>query len=98
MSPAISTMATKKAKLSYIESLTPEEILKLIPHDVMNKLVLKAGAVQAYLANVSDGDMVNSPHPTASNHPCLNAVETSITETGKAMRPLNAFIAFRSKL
>ena len=95
MSPTTTAMATKKDKLSYIESLTPEEILKLIPHDVMNKLVFKTGAVKAYLDNVSDGQIVNPAHAAAPSH--LDIVGTSPTGTSKAMRPLNAFIAFRSK-
>ncbi|MBE3042634.1 hypothetical protein IMZ48_08665 [Candidatus Bathyarchaeota archaeon] len=85
-------MASKKDKLSYIQSLTPEEILKLIPHDVMNNVVFKA---TAYLDNVSDGHIVNSAHAATPSH--LNVVGTKPTEVGKAMRPLNAFIAFRSK-
>lgn len=89
-------MATKKDKLSYIESLTPEEILKLIPHDVMNKLVLKAGAVRVYLDNVSDNHVANHANVATSNDSRQNIVETSPTDSGKAMRPLNAFIAFRS--
>lgn len=90
-------MATKKDKLSYIESLTPEEILKLIPHDVMNKLVLKAGAVRVYLDNVPDNHIANHSHATTSNDPGQNVAEAPPIEASRAMRPLNAFIAFRSK-
>lgn len=94
MSPATTAMATKKDKLSYIESLTPEEILKLIPHDIMNRLVFKTGAVKAYLDNVSDGQTVNPAYAATPSH--LDMVGISPIGTGKAMRPLNAFIAFRS--
>ena len=90
-------MASKRDKLLYIESLTSEEILKLIPHNVMNKLVLETRSVRAYLDTVPDGQTIRSSSATASSHSNLNVLGTSQAESGKTMRPLNAFIAFRSK-
>lgn len=96
MSPHIATMATKKEKLSFIENLSSEEILKLIPHDVINKLVLDAGVMKAYLNNASEGHIAASPQSSTQSQASLEMAGGPPAEGGKAMRPLNAFIAFRS--
>lgn len=97
MSSHIATMATKKEKLSFIENLSPEEILKLIPHDVMNKLVLDAGVMKTYFDNASEGHIAAPPQASTESHATLEIAGESPSEGGKAMRPLNAFIAFRSE-